>query len=58
MKKIMFYSLTGTCICVASYLTQKEAHQTIKELSELYTSDRGTLKIEPITTHERVNFIP
>ena len=58
MKKIMFYSLTGTVICVASYLSPLEANQTINELSELYTHERGKLAIEPVSRHERINYIP
>jgi len=58
MKKVMFYSITGTVICVASYLSPLEANQTIKELSELYTKERGRLAIEPVSRHERINYIP
>lgn len=58
MKKVMFYSLTGTVICVASYLSPGEAIATKKELSELYTKERGKLAIEPVSRHERINYIP
>ena len=57
MKKIMFYSLTGSAICVASYLTPIEAIDTFNEVKLLYGKDRGELKIMPVSNHERINYV-
>lgn len=57
MKKIMFYSLTGSAICVASYLTPIKAIDTFNEVKLLYGKDRGELKIMPVSNHERINYV-
>jgi len=55
MKKILFYSLTGTIICVANYLKPEELKKTLKEMQEFY-GNRGELKVVGHTKEEMFHY--